>query len=68
MDGYSMGGFAALHDAFLHPSLFSKVGVAARIIRQHACELNVNEIQHIMHNQMNTTNGLRNVSQAVSLT
>jgi enterochelin esterase-like enzyme len=25
--GLSMGGFAALHDAFLHPDLFSKVGV-----------------------------------------
>lgn len=25
--GFSMGGFAALHDAFLHPDLFSKVGV-----------------------------------------
>jgi enterochelin esterase-like enzyme len=25
--GLSMGGFAALHDAFLHPDMFSKVGV-----------------------------------------
>lgn len=26
IDGYSMGGFSALHNAFLNPSLFSKVG------------------------------------------
>ena len=27
LGGFSMGGFIALHDAFLHPNLFSKVGV-----------------------------------------
>lgn len=27
LGGFSMGGFIALHDAFLYPNLFSKVGV-----------------------------------------
>ncbi len=33
--GLSMGGFAALHDSFLHPDVFSKVGVMSA----HAADL-----------------------------
>ena len=38
IDGYSMGGFAALHVGFLHPELFSKVGAHSAAFWDYAAD------------------------------